>query len=393
MLALLLLVLFSVGLWDLSQCIQKEGLLSNMAWLQWPSLRSHIPEPMDKNVVYDAVQALKGLNDPFLNLKLHRVDRYVLNTFGEEFLFAWTSTVCHALNHSAWRDTNGHEFAALLASELHKLRHAHIFRDNSQVALDIGAHVGDSTIPIAFMARKTIAFEPSSHSFSFLRANVALNPHLNISIHKLAIGPAAGEAIVKYVTDDTSVEAECNAVIQNSDASYVVPSNEERKKAEAHVPMVKLDTFLRETYGEDIIRSIGYIKIDAAGFDSTVLNSIHDLLSATQHFPVIQVDYLFSKDIISIDSSAKFLFAAIQSLPGKYKPYCVAGCPSDGTDRGILSKCPMALHEILINTQPDTVSGDQAVVGVSFKTSNGPDKMCDDLLLYPADFHKMPYVN
>jgi FkbM family methyltransferase len=370
---------------------QQAGLMSltHMPWLEWPSLKTHHPQSMNKNTMFDAMHALNGIKDDYLKENLHRVDRYVMNAYGEEFLFAWTRTVCHEVNNSVWRETNGHEFAALLAAQIHQYRHSHIFHEvNHQVAIDIGAHVGDSTIPIAFLAKKTIAFEPSSHSFSFLKANVALNPHLNISAHRLAVGPTDGEAVVKYVNGDNSVDVECNAAIESyqSTATTASPAagndnTSSYSKVNVRVPMVALEKFIQREYGNSTLQSIGFIKIDAAGFDSTVLDSIHGLLTSIGYFPVIQVDYLGSNN--------NAVLSSIAALPGNYKPYCIAKCP-DIVDTTAFSKCPFNLREIEMDISTDSNSKKVAVTGAKLKSST--EAICNDILLYPGDFARLPNV-
>jgi FkbM family methyltransferase len=53
------------------------------------------------------------------------------------------------------------------------------------VAIDIGGHMGDSTIPIAMQYNHTIAFDPSNDVHKLLEVNNILNKHLNIDVYNL----------------------------------------------------------------------------------------------------------------------------------------------------------------------------------------------------------------
>lgn len=344
--------------------IQQEGLLPNLEWFEWPTLKSHLPQPMDKNIVFDSLKALRDLNDKFLDENLHRVDRYIINAFGEEFLFAWTKSNCHHVNHSAWRESNGHEFAAIVAADLHQYRHSRIFRGGrSSVAIEIGGHVGVHSIPIAFLAKQTIVFEPNHHSFSFLRANAALNPLLNISVHPFAVGSFDGEAVVKYATDDTNVESECNATIEIFSNSTSSPSAS--NKRQAIVRMVQLDTFLMKTYGADVVQAVGFIRIDANTFEFAIFESLRNWLSAQQQSmspPVIQVEC----SLLSEQDKSKLVALGGSLLPSGYGAYCIVEC-----DTRTVGKCPFRI-------QP-------------WKSGVTTDN-CNDMLFNPSTFSHLPHT-
>jgi len=80
-------------------------------------------------------------------------------------------------------------FSAMRADvmRLMKMGVGSILREKGSVAIDIGAHSGDTTVPIALLANHTIAFDPNEDVHSILHINALLNPHLHIDTHLLAI--------------------------------------------------------------------------------------------------------------------------------------------------------------------------------------------------------------
>jgi tRNA/tmRNA/rRNA uracil-C5-methylase (TrmA/RlmC/RlmD family) len=57
----------------------------------------------------------------------------------------------------------------------------------NDVFVDVGAHIGSYTIPVARKAQKVIAFEPNKHSFELLTKNIALNRLTNIEAYNTAV--------------------------------------------------------------------------------------------------------------------------------------------------------------------------------------------------------------
>merc|ERR1712232_87079 len=64
-------------------------------------------------------------------------------------------------------------------------------------AVDIGANVGDTALPISLFATgRTVAFEMLPDNFEVLRFFSQINPGLGIDAHNVAIGPNDGEVEV-----------------------------------------------------------------------------------------------------------------------------------------------------------------------------------------------------
>lgn len=156
------------------------------------------------------------------------------------------------------------------------------FLSPGDVAIDIGAHSGDSTIPMALAVGRpgcVLALEPNSYVFPVLARNAELNPE---KTHIIALPFAA-----------TPEDAEL--VFQYSDAGYCNGGQFDRISRWSHghafelrVQGKNLLTFLRASYPE-LIPKIRYIKIDTEGNDEAVIHSVAELLARYKPFLRIEM--------------------------------------------------------------------------------------------------------
>ena len=145
------------------------------------------------------------------------------------------------------------------------------FLREGDVAIDIGAHTGDSTLPIALATGVTgtvFALEPNPYVFKILVLNSTLNP-LTTRIVPLmfAAMPSDGEFEFEY-----------------SDAGYCNGGFHQGLSAWKHghfstlrVEGRNLAEYLRQHEAPDLAR-LRYIKIDTEGFDRAVARSLADIL-------------------------------------------------------------------------------------------------------------------
>jgi FkbM family methyltransferase len=119
--------------------------------------------------------------------------------------------------------------------------------------IDVGANVGVVSLLLAmhFRARQIHAFEPAPTTFDTLKKNVALNGLSNIACHQAALSDSVGE-----IAFDADPFCRGNARIAG------VPNANLKM-----VPTTTLDAFV----AAEGIRSIGLLKIDVEGFETTVL--------------------------------------------------------------------------------------------------------------------------
>lgn len=139
------------------------------------------------------------------------------------------------------------------------------------LALDIGAHTGDTTVPIALAIGKkgtVLALEPNPHVFKILQKNSELNKN------KTNIIPLC------FAATDHDGEFEFNY----SDASYCnggfFQSLKNQKHGHKYILKVKgknLESYLKSKYG-NLLSGLSLIKIDAEGYDKEIIKSLKPLL-------------------------------------------------------------------------------------------------------------------
>jgi FkbM family methyltransferase len=156
------------------------------------------------------------------------------------------------------------------------------FLSPGDVAIDIGAHTGDSTVPIALAVGKTgcvFALEPNRYVFPVLKINAELN--------------AAKTNIVPLMFAATPEDAEME--FQYSDSGYCNGGRFEGMSKWLHghpfklaVQGKNLQSFLNENYPQ-LAPGIRYIKIDTEGYEAAVLQSISGLISQCKPFMKVEV--------------------------------------------------------------------------------------------------------
>jgi FkbM family methyltransferase len=139
------------------------------------------------------------------------------------------------------------------------------------LSIDIGAHSGDTTIPMALAAGRegtVLALEPNPHVFAILKKNSELNKD------KTNIIPLC------FAATDHDGEFEFNY----SDASYCnggfFQSLKNQKHGHKYVLKVtgkNLENVLRSEY-KDLLPGLSLIKIDAEGYDKEIIKSLITIL-------------------------------------------------------------------------------------------------------------------
>ncbi len=156
------------------------------------------------------------------------------------------------------------------------------FLEPGDVAVDIGAHMGDSTLPIALAVGKqgcVIAMEANRFVFPCLEANARANPDLtNIHAFNLA------------ATDENR-----NYEFSYNDPGFMNGGEVERTSGfrkwnafKQQVQGMRLEDLLQQQF-PDLIERLKYIKIDTEGCDLYVLQSIVGLLGRVQPFVQAEV--------------------------------------------------------------------------------------------------------
>jgi FkbM family methyltransferase len=157
------------------------------------------------------------------------------------------------------------------------------------VAIDVGAHTGDSTLPIALAVGPTgcvFALEPNPYVYPVLEQNASLNPGKTAVVPlNFAATAAAGPIEFEY-----------------SDAGFCNGGRHQGISRWRHghafsltVQGENLETYLRERFPE-LVPRIRFIKIDAEGYDLTVLESIASLIDLARPFIRAEIFKLTSAD-------------------------------------------------------------------------------------------------
>lgn len=157
------------------------------------------------------------------------------------------------------------------------VRHLRTFLRPGDVGIDIGAHSGDSTLPMALAVGPggtVLALEPNPYVFPVLERNAGLNVgKVNILPLNFAATPAAGEVTFEY-----------------SDAGFCNGGRHEGISAWRHghaftlqVRGENLDEWIA-TYQPDLPARLRYVKVDAEGYDLAVLESMAGLIERTRPF-------------------------------------------------------------------------------------------------------------
>jgi len=153
------------------------------------------------------------------------------------------------------------------------------FISKGDLAIDIGANTGDTTVPMALAAGRSgtvLGFDPNPYVFRILEMNASLNrDKQNIIPLQYAITSEDDEEFY-YVASDASF---CNGGLSKTKQSvhgkFVYPEK---------IKGINLKSFLEKNYGDQIAR-LSFIKIDTEGYDKEIIKSISDLL--LQYKPVV----------------------------------------------------------------------------------------------------------
>jgi FkbM family methyltransferase len=147
--------------------------------------------------------------------------------------------------------------------------------------IDIGAHTGDTTLPMGIAVGKTgcvLALEPNPYVYHVLEKNARANRHLaNIRTLMAAAGSEQGFLEFEY-----------------SDAGFCNGGRHEGISAFRHGHAYRLPVFcvdlaaeLRANYPGEL-ENLRFIKVDAEGFDLYVLKSLLDIID--EHRPTIKAE-------------------------------------------------------------------------------------------------------
>jgi FkbM family methyltransferase len=171
------------------------------------------------------------------------------------------------VEYARWLAPNARDLS-LKQTELDELR---TFLREGDFAIDVGAAVGDSTIPIALACGGSglvAAFEPNPFTFAILGANTALNPgRTNIVSIPYAATDADCSLVFDYGNPWFSNGGDHAGVsVWRHGSAFSIPVEGRR-----------IEPIIRARFGSRLER-LRYIKTDVEGHDLAVLRSLEGLI-------------------------------------------------------------------------------------------------------------------
>jgi FkbM family methyltransferase len=152
------------------------------------------------------------------------------------------------------------------------------FIRGGDTAVDIGAHTGDTAVPMALACGPSglvIAVEPNPHVFRVLEENARLNPDkTRIAPLNFAATTSDGEYTFHY----------WDASFGNGGNLSQLRSRRHGHRYPLRVQGRNLETYLREHFADRLAR-LSYLKTDAEGYDKDVLRSLAGVLR--EYRPVV----------------------------------------------------------------------------------------------------------
>lgn len=201
-----------------------------------------------------SVLRVTGVHSEQIVKHMHRIGMVHSELPNGRTLRLWSRADDWVSNQVYWRGWRGYEpeTAPLFFRLASKAR----------VTLDVGAYVGFFTLLGAHANPngRVYAFEPLPDAFERLQSNVALNKLMNVQTVSAAVGAVNGRA--DFFCADTHMPCSSSLsyeFMQSADSLRSIP-----------VPVVKLDTFVRENR----VQSIDLMKIDTESTEPQVLNGM-----------------------------------------------------------------------------------------------------------------------
>ncbi|HEX8331051.1 MAG TPA: FkbM family methyltransferase [Segetibacter sp.] len=146
------------------------------------------------------------------------------------------------------------------------------FIKEGDLAIDIGANIGDTTVPIALAAGAsglTLGFDPNPYVFKILQKNASLNKD-KTNIEPIPYAISEREKEFYFISSEASFSnGGISKTKESKHGKFIYPHK---------IKGVNLKNFLEENYN-DWLAKFSFIKIDAEGYDKKILKSIKDLIT------------------------------------------------------------------------------------------------------------------
>ena len=145
------------------------------------------------------------------------------------------------------------------------------FIQKGDFVIDIGANIGDTTVPMALAAGKeglTLGFDPNPYVFTILEANAKLNKDKANILPVLNAISTKEEEFYFISSEATFANGGISPTKESIHGKYICPDK---------IKGVNLFDFLKKNH-KDRLNKLSFIKIDTEGYDKEILKSIADLI-------------------------------------------------------------------------------------------------------------------
>jgi FkbM family methyltransferase len=146
------------------------------------------------------------------------------------------------------------------------------FIKKGDLIIDIGANIGDTTVPMALAAGSsgiTFGFDPNPYVFKILEVNASLNKEKQ-NIIPLLYAITVKDEEFYYVSSEASFSNGAISPTKNSvHGKFIFPDK---------IKGINLLAFLEEKYKERL-KDFSFIKIDTEGYDKEIIKSIPELIN------------------------------------------------------------------------------------------------------------------
>lgn len=145
------------------------------------------------------------------------------------------------------------------------------FIKKGDLVIDIGANIGDTTVPMALAAGNsgiTLGFDPNPYVFNILKINASLNKEKQ-NIIPLLNAISVKEEDFYYVSSEASFSNGAISPTKDSKHGKFIYPNK--------IKGINLLQFLEKNYKEKL-NDFSFIKIDTEGYDKEIIKSIYDLI-------------------------------------------------------------------------------------------------------------------
>lgn len=150
------------------------------------------------------------------------------------------------------------------------------------LAIDIGANIGDTTVPMSLAAGPeglTLGFDPNPFVYKILQQNALLNrDKTNIQTHPFAI--TVNEEEFYFISSEASfANGGISKTRESIHGKFIQPGK---------IMGVNLKKFLEQKY-PDQLKKLSFIKIDTEGYDKEIIRSISDLIDGSHPVLIAEV--------------------------------------------------------------------------------------------------------